>query len=76
MEGLAIVVLALVVGGMVGVGWMNYRAAKQPATSRQLVMIARLRETRDVDAAMGKREPATRAEASRVIDALLECPRK
>ncbi len=69
------IVLAGVVGVVIGIGWMNYRSAKEPATSRQLVMIQRLRETGDVDA-VGVRDPTTRAEASRVIDALLECPRK
>ena len=38
-------------------------------------MIQRLRETRDIDA-VGVRDPATRAEASKVVDVLLECPRK
>ena len=38
-------------------------------------MNPRFRETRGVDA-VGARDPTTRAEASRVIDLLLECPRK
>jgi len=69
------IVLAGVVGVVIGIGWTNYRSAKEPATSRQLVMIHRLRETRDIDA-VSARDPTTRAEASRVIDVLLECPRK
>ena len=69
------IVLAGAVGVLIGIGWMNYRSAKEPATSRQLVMIERLRETRDIDA-VGVLDPKTRAEASKVIDVLLECPRK
>ena len=69
------IVVAGVVGVVIGIGRMTYRSAKEPATSRQLVMIQRLRETRDVDA-VGAHDPTTRAEASRVIEVLLECPRK
>ena len=67
--------LAGVVDVLIGIGWMNYRSANEPATSRRFVMIQRLRDTRDVDA-VGVGDPTTRAGASTVIDELLVCPRK
>ena len=54
---------------------MNHRFAKEPASSRRLVVVRRLGETRDVDAVC-VRDPTTGAEASKVAHALPECPRK
>lgn len=55
--------------------WMKHRSAKEPASSRRLVMVRRLGETCDVDAVC-VRDPTTGAEASKVAHALPECPRK
>lgn len=44
------IVVAGVVGVVIGIGWMNYRSEKELAASGRLVMIQRLRDTRDVDA--------------------------
>ena len=70
-----LMVLSLLVGIVIGGGCYQFMNRREAPTSRQLFMIQQLREERDLRA-ISFGEPGTRAEASKIIDVLLECPRR
>ena len=69
------ILLSLVVGIIIGSGSYQFMNRREAPTSRQIFLIRQLREERDVRA-ISFGEPGTRAEASKIIDVLLECPRR
>ncbi|MDE0032352.1 MAG: hypothetical protein OXU75_04385 [Deltaproteobacteria bacterium] len=70
-----LILLSLVAGIVIGSGGYQFMNRREAPTSRQLFLIRQLREERDMRA-ISFGEPGTRAEASKIIDVLLECPRR